>query len=109
MTSALSGIRVLDLTQVMAGPWCTQILADLGADVIKVEPVIGGDQSRSTMGAPTPTGTSAGFNAVNRNKRGVALDLKTDRGRRQLHQLAGHSDVLDVCKACRRGRRTHPR
>ena len=94
MTSALSGIRVLDLTQVMAGPWCTQILADLGADVIKVEPVVGGDQSRSTMGAPTPTGTSAGFNAVNRNKRGVALDLKTEQGRRLLHQLAGRSDVL---------------
>ena len=71
--TALEGIRVLDVTQVMAGPFCAMQLCDMGADVIKVEPP-GGDSTRRMAGA---SGTdSAGFNAVNRGKRGIVLDLE---------------------------------
>ena len=73
---ALEGIRVLDVTQVMAGPFCAMQLCDMGADVIKVEPP-GGDSTRRMAGA---SGTdSAGFNAVNRGKRGIVLDLEDRR------------------------------
>ena len=72
--TALEGIRVLDVTQVMAGPFCAMQLCDMGADVIKVEPP-DGDSTRRMAGA---AGTdSPGFNAVNRGKRGIVLDLKT--------------------------------
>ena len=71
--TALEGIRVLDVTQVMAGPFCAMQLCDMGADVIKVEPP-GGDSTRQMAGA---SGTdSPGFNAVNRGKRGIVLDLE---------------------------------
>ena len=69
VTGALDGLRVIELTQVMAGPFCGQVLADMGADVIKVEPPDGGDQTRRSMG-------EAAFRAVNRNKRSITLDLK---------------------------------
>ena len=79
MTRALDGIRVLDLTQVMAGPYCTMVLCDMGADVIKVEPPTG-DSTRRMPGA---VGTdSPSFKAVNRGKRGVVVDLKHAAGRR---------------------------
>ena len=71
---ALDGLRVLDVTQVMAGPFCAMMLADLGADVIKVEPP-GGDSTRRMPGAVG--GDSPSFNAVNRGKRGIVLNLKT--------------------------------
>ena len=70
---ALDGVRVVDLSQVMAGPYCTMLLGDLGADVIKVEPP-GGDSTRQMAGASG--GESPSFWAVNRNKRGIAVDLK---------------------------------
>jgi formyl-CoA transferase len=92
--SALTGLRVLELTQVMAGPFCGQVLADMGADVIKVEPPDGGDQSRRSLGFSMRGEDTAAFLAVNRNKRSVALDLK-DPGRRELfYRLVKTADVL---------------
>jgi formyl-CoA transferase len=88
---ALDGIRVLDATQVMAGPFCTMQLCDLGADVIKVEPP-GGDATRRMAGA---VGTdSPAFNAVNRGKRSVVLDLKTPFGQDAFRRLAARADIL---------------
>jgi CoA-transferase family III len=71
---ALEGTRVLDLTQVMAGPFCSMLLADMGADVVKIEPP-GGETTRHTEPEIAP-GVAAAFLAVNRNKRGITLDLK---------------------------------
>src|SRR5262245_34295537 len=89
--SALKGLRVLDVTQVMAGPFCTMILADLGADVIKIEPPAG-DSTRTMPGA---VGTdSPSFNAVNRGKRSVVLNLKTPEGRDALVHLARNADIF---------------
>ena len=85
-TTALAGLRVVDLTQVMAGPFCTMILADLGADVIKVENPESGDQTRSAMAHP------GAFHALNRNKRSITLDLKSDAGRATFHELARSAD-----------------
>jgi formyl-CoA transferase len=88
---ALDGIRVLDVTQVMAGPFCTMLLADFGADVIKIEPPAG-DSTRTMPGA---VGTdSPSFNAVNRGKRSLVLNLKTAEGRDTLKRLAGTADIL---------------
>jgi crotonobetainyl-CoA:carnitine CoA-transferase CaiB-like acyl-CoA transferase len=84
--TALAGLRVLELTQVMAGPFCGQVLGDMGADVIKVEPPEG-DSTRESLG-------TAAFLAVNRNKRSVALDLKSPAHQAVLHQLARDADVL---------------
>jgi crotonobetainyl-CoA:carnitine CoA-transferase CaiB-like acyl-CoA transferase len=92
--TALADVRVLELTQVMAGPFCGQVLADMGADVIKVEPPDGGDQSRRSLGFSMRGEDTAAFLAVNRNKRSVALDLK-DPGRRELfYRLVKTADVL---------------
>ena len=91
MTRSLSGIRVLDFTQVMAGPFSAMLLADLGADVIKVEPP-GGDSTRQMPGA-VGTDTPA-FNAVNRGKRSIVINLKTIEGREALHRLIGPTDIL---------------
>ena len=91
MTQALDGIRVLDLTQVMAGPYCTMLLCDMGADVIKVEPP-GGDSTRRMPGAVGSDSPS--FNAVNRGKRGVVADLKQAAGRDMVRRLAMSADVL---------------
>jgi crotonobetainyl-CoA:carnitine CoA-transferase CaiB-like acyl-CoA transferase len=91
MRTALDGIRVLDVTQVMAGPFCAMQLADLGADVIKVEPP-GGDSTRRMAGS---TGTdSPGFSAVNRGKRGIVLDLKSPPARDAFLRLIDRADVL---------------
>src|SRR5690349_905496 len=88
---ALAALRVLDVTQFMAGPFCSTILADLGADVIKIEPP-SGDATRQMVGAK---GTeSPSFNAVNRGKRSVVLNLKTPDGQRIFKQLTRSSDIL---------------
>ncbi|OFW81726.1 MAG: CoA-transferase [Alicyclobacillus sp. RIFOXYA1_FULL_53_8] len=91
--AALSGIRVLDLTRVLAGPFCTMQLGDLGADVIKVESVDGGDDTRR-WGPPYIGTESAYYLTANRNKRSVALDLKTEQGRELLGQLMKTADVV---------------
>jgi formyl-CoA transferase len=88
---ALDGIRVLDVTQVMAGPFCAMQLCDMGADVIKVEPP-GGDSTRQMAGAADDD--SAAFNAVNRGKRGIVLDLTSETAQRVFRRLLGRTDVL---------------
>ena len=88
----LQGVRVLDLSRVLAGPYCTMVLGDLGADVIKVEPPEG-DETRG-WGPPFAEGESAYYLCVNRNKRGIVINLKTDEGRKILRDLALQSDVL---------------
>jgi len=90
----LAGMRVLDISQVMAGPYACMLLADLGADVIKIEPPEGGDQTRGAMGFKLKGNDSMGFLNMNRNKRSVTLDLKTDEGRAALHALVLEADVL---------------
>ncbi len=92
MQHALNGIRVLDVTQVMAGPYCAMLLCDLGADVIKVEVPPGGDASRRMAGARGSD--SPAFNAVNRGKRSIVVDMKTAAGREIVLRLAGGADVL---------------
>ena len=87
----LTGIKVLDLTQLMAGPYCAQLLADLGADVIKVEGPEG-DISRTLP--PFVNGESAYYRAMNRNKRGVVIDLRQPSGREALQRLVATADVL---------------
>jgi len=89
----LTGLVVLELAQIMAGPTCGALLADLGADVIKVERCPGGDDTRR-YAEPQVNGESAAFMMMNRNKRSIAVDLKTDGGRRVLQQLARGADVL---------------
>ena len=88
----LHGIRVLDLSRVLAGPYCTMVLGDLGADVIKVESP-DGDETRG-WGPPFTSGESAYYLCVNRNKRSIVVDFKTDEGRQILHELVKQSDVL---------------
>ena len=90
----LHRLRVLDLTQVMAGPFCCQLLGDMGADVIKVEPPGTGDSARRSMGFTMKGEDTAAFLAVNRNKRSVALNLKDERHRDAFHRLAASADVL---------------
>src|SRR5688572_2075251 len=87
----LDGIVVLDATQVMAGPYCAMLLADMGARVIKVEPPAG-DSTRSMAGARGSD--SAAFNAVNRGKLGTVIDLNTEQGRSVFKRLAGSADIL---------------
>jgi len=97
---ALSHIRVLDLTRVLAGPWCGQTLADFGADVIKVERPKAGDDTRhwgppylqDTEGAPTAE--AAYYLAANRNKRSVTIDISTAEGQQLIRELAAQSDVV---------------
>jgi len=89
----LAGVRVLELAQIMAGPTCGMLLADLGADVIKVERIPGGDDTRA-MNRPSVDGESAAFMAMNRNKRGMALNLKLPAARDALKRMAAQSDVL---------------
>ena len=89
---ALAGIKVIDLSRVLGGPYCTQILADHGAEVIKIEPPQG-DETRE-WGPPFKDGLSAYFSGVNRNKRGVALDVGQVKGREVLLRLLAEADVL---------------
>jgi crotonobetainyl-CoA:carnitine CoA-transferase CaiB-like acyl-CoA transferase len=89
----LTGLRVLDLSHVMAGPTCGRMLADMGADVVKVEKMDGGDDTRHFF-PPDIAGHSAAFMMMNRNKRAIAIDLKTDEGRAVLRRLAKDADIL---------------
>ena len=89
----LSNIRILDLSRVLAGPYCTMLLGDLGADVIKVERPGGGDDTRA-WGPPFVGGESAYYLCCNRNKRSMTLNLKEDAGRDLARRLAMCSDVL---------------
>ena len=92
MPGPLEGIKVLDLTRVLAGPYATMILSDLGADVIKIEQPEIGDESRNF--GPFKNGFSLYFMSVNRGKRSITLDLKTDRGKDIFKQLVKQSDIL---------------
>jgi len=89
----LAGVKVLELAQIMAGPTCGMLLADMGADVIKVERIPGGDDTRS-MNRPAINGESAAFMAMNRNKRGIALNLKLPAAREALKRMVAQSDVV---------------
>jgi crotonobetainyl-CoA:carnitine CoA-transferase CaiB-like acyl-CoA transferase len=99
MPGPLSGLRVLELARILAGPWAGQILADLGADVIKVERKGTGDDTRG-WGPPFVAATDGGhldaayFHATNRGKRSIELDFESDEGRRIVRKLAARSDVL---------------
>jgi formyl-CoA transferase len=93
MKKALEGVRVLDLTHVQSGPSCTQILAWLGADVIKIEPPGRGDITRQQL-RDLPGVDSLYFTLLNCNKRSVTLNFKSAKGKRILEQLIGHADVL---------------
>lgn len=90
--SALNGIKVLDLSRVLGGPFAGQVLADHGAEVIKIEPPMG-DETRM-WGPPFKEGSAAYFSGINRNKRGMALDLRTEEGREILLKLLATTDVL---------------
>lgn len=90
--SALAGVRVLDLTRFLAGPFCTAILADLGAEVIKVEAPRGGDEGR--YGYPAADGVPVAFLSLNRNKKGITLDIRHAEGRALLRRFLPHVDVL---------------
>lgn len=96
MAKVLEGVRVLDLTRVIAGPWCTQTLADLGAEVIKVEKPDGGDDTRRVgpFAQTAAQGDSAFFMGVNRNKQSVTIDISTPEGSALVRELAGQCDVL---------------
>lgn len=89
----LAGMKVLELAQIMAGPTCGMLLADMGADVIKVEKLPGGDDSRSYE-EPRVNGVSAPFMILNRNKRGLALNLKKPQGKEILLRMVEDADVL---------------
>lgn len=90
----LAGVRVLDFTRVLAGPWCTLNLADLGADVMKVENPKGGDDTRHFDALPERGGETAYFLFANRNKRSIALDIASPEGQAVVKRLAGQVDVL---------------
>jgi crotonobetainyl-CoA:carnitine CoA-transferase CaiB-like acyl-CoA transferase len=89
----LAGVRVADLSRVLAGPYCTMVLADLGADVIKVERPEGGDETRS-WGPPFAGGEAAYYLSVNRNKRSCALDLSQPEGRELALELCARADIV---------------
>ncbi len=89
----LEGMVVLDLTQIMAGPVCTMLLADMGADVIKIEKPNGGDDTRQ-MGPPFTGNVASGFLALNRNKRSLGLNLREESGRQVFRQLLKTADVV---------------
>ncbi len=92
MSDLLKGIRILDLSRMLAGPYGSQLLADLGAEIIKIEP-IGGDPMRQ-MGPHFAAGESAYFLSINRNKKSISLDLKTQAGRQIFLKLVAKSDVV---------------
>lgn len=88
----LKGLKVIDLTKVLAGPLCGQYLGEYGADVIKIEPPDHGDDTRGWL--PQDQGESAVFLAVNHNKRSLALDLKTEEGKQAMHRLVAQADIV---------------
>ncbi len=94
MPGPLDGLRVLDLSRVLAGPWATQLLADMGADVVKVERPDGGDDTRSWGPPFAADGQSAYFLSANRGKRSITLDLASAAGQQAVRELVAVSDVL---------------
>ena len=92
MPLPLEGIRILDLTRALAGPFCTMILGDLGATVIKTEPTQGGDMSRSW--GPYHDGISVFYLSINRNKQSLAVNFREPRGLELLQQLARDADEI---------------
>ena len=99
MTEALAGIRVLDLSRILAGPTCTQLLGDLGADVVKIERPHAGDDTRKwgppyVQGPDGPTAESAYYLCANRNKRSVAIDIASGEGQALVRRLLAHCDIL---------------
>src|SRR5262245_12724486 len=94
MRGALEGVRIADFSRVLAGPYATMLLADLGAEVIKVERPGAGDDTRQWGPPYDAAGEATYFLGVNRNKRSVAIDLATDEGRAAARALALDSDVL---------------
>ena len=90
----LMGLKVLDVSQVMAGPYSCMLLADMGADVIKVEPPGSGDQTRGAMGFKMKGPDSMGFLNMNRNKRSIAINLKSEAGKAILFKLVKEADIL---------------
>jgi len=93
MVAPLDGFRVLDLSRVLAGPYCAMLLGDLGADVIKVERPGSGDDTRA-WGPPFISGESAYYLCANRNKKSITVNLKSPEGQEIIRRLAGLSDVL---------------
>ncbi|MCU0896581.1 MAG: CoA transferase [Burkholderiales bacterium] len=93
MSGPLAGLKVIELAQIMAGPTCGMLLADMGADVIKVEKIPGGDDSRG-YAEPSVNGESAPFMAMNRNKRSIAVDLKKEGGKEVVRRLVADADVV---------------
>ena len=93
MDSALSGVKILDLSRVQAGPSCAQLLGFLGADVIKVEDTVGGDNTRWELASREGV-DSVYFTIFNNNKRAITLNLKTDRGRELFYGLVKWADVV---------------
>lgn len=89
----LSGVRVIDVTQIMAGPFCTMLLGDMGADVVKIEKPDGGDDIRRS-GPPFVAGDSAAFLNIGRNKRSVVIDIKTPEGSKIVRRLARTADIF---------------
>ena len=93
MAKALAGVKILDLSRILAGPFCTQILGDLGADIIKVEQPGAGDGSRA-WGPPFAGGEAAYYLCINRNKRSLTLNLKSEAGREVVRKLVREADVF---------------
>ncbi len=93
MKGSLSGVRILDLSRMLSGPFASMMLADLGAEVIKIEDPDGGDKTR-TMGPKLSKGQSAYFLSINRNKKSLTLDLRKEKGREVFHELVKISDVV---------------
>ena len=92
-SGALAEFKVLDLSRVLAGPWCGQLLGDLGAEVVKIESITTGDDTRA-WGPPFLAGESAYFLGCNRNKRGMAIDFSQTSGKELLAALIPKFDVL---------------
>ena len=90
---ALTGVRILDFSQVLAGPFATQLMAQLGAQVIKVEQPVGGDMTRGLMSASSD-GMAPSFLAANLGKRSLTLDLKNPKAKEIVHKLVAEADVL---------------
>ena len=93
MPASLKGIRVLEMSQIMAGPTCGLLLADLGAEVIKIEKTPGGDDTRRFL-PPDINGEAAAFMMMNRNKKGIALNLKDKDGIEIFKRMVKNSDVV---------------
>ena len=101
MTGPLNGLRVLDLTQMLAGPYCTMMLADQGAEVIKIEPPEGDPARSFAPSLPGMTDFGGYFQSINRNKLSVALDLKSSEGVQAFMELVRTADVVVTLHAPR--------